>query len=408
MKLYGVKFLLMFTVFIGSFAVAMEAPLLKTKPITNDHFKILDLPDELQAKVANFVISGKTIEEATKNIRALAHADPQFLGLINDERVTQGLIKLLQQRFNVVDWQAAIALRTAGAGRWLNKQWKSESYHFSYIYEFFIDSVSKNNVAAAQFLLENIPLVTGKETALRIAIEAKNISMVKLLLYNKANPNGYYTGQDIPFVAMFKTPLILAIEEKASSEILKLLLNAGADPNLADSGRNLPPIMWAAKLGNEQAVRLLLDAGIKNDHFFHYALVYAMADGHAQIVKLLLNAGAIPNPELKDKKTLLMLPFVADLTNNDNAQLIKMMKTLLAHGLNINAQDSNGWTALMFAVQKNNAVMVKFFLEQGANPGLQTNDEKTALDLAKEQNNSEIIELLQNLPLRKALSKKIL
>ena len=248
--------------------------------------------------------------------------------------------------------------------------------------------------------------ITDLDKKLLTAINSNNATEVKLWLDNKANPDVRYGGPGVPFNATFKTPLIIAIEQKASPEIIKALLNAGANPNIADEMRNFPPIMWASRLGNEQAVRLLIDAGINHDHFFHYSLVYAMADGHAKIVKMLLNVGATSNPVLEEGMTLLMLPLAGDLANN-NDQLIKMMKTLLANGININVQNNKGWTALMFAVQKNNAGMVKFLLENGANQALKNDEDKTVLDIARvQQNNQEVIELLQNPPVRKSLIRK--
>ncbi len=250
------------------------------------------------------------------------------------------------------------------------------------------------------------PILTELDKDLLAAITSNDVAEVKRLLDKKANPNVQYAGQGVPFNVMFQTPLIAAISRNASSEIIKLLLKAGANPNLSDGMHSLPPIIWASRLGNGQAVKLLIDAGVNHDNFFHYSLVYALQGGNSKIIKMLVNKGASINPELKGKKTLLMLLFAVDLGINENDRLIEMMKVLLAQGLDINAQDDTGWTALMLAVQKNNAEAVRFLLEQGANQNLRNKDKKTALDLAREQNSPEVIALLENPPAHKSLIRK--
>jgi ankyrin repeat protein len=61
----------------------------------------------------------------------------------------------------------------------------------------------------------------------------------------------------------------------------------------------------------------------------------------------------------------------------------------------INAKGSNGRTALIKAVLRNDVNAVKSLLSKGADPLLEDNSNKTAMIYAAESDNKEIIELLK-------------
>ncbi len=72
----------------------------------------------------------------------------------------------------------------------------------------------------------------------------------------------------------------------------------------------------------------------------------------------------------------------------------KIVETLL-HFCDINAQDKNGLTALMHAVNKPDKRMLKFLIRSDANPDLKSKSGKTALDYAREELNDPLIIILK-------------
>ena len=80
-----------------------------------------------------------------------------------------------------------------------------------------------------------------------------------------------------------------------------VFLNAGADPNMEDleKGYGVSPLRGASSNGHKDVVRLLLDYGAKpnlasGDHGLT-ALHIAVLHGHNDVVELLLDGGADPN-----------------------------------------------------------------------------------------------------------------
>jgi uncharacterized protein len=171
-----------------------------------------------------------------------------------------------------------------------------------------------------------------------------NLEGVKEIIVRGGDVNG--------FDEIGGTPLCLATT-KNNLEIVRLLLEAGANPNLADDCGRLP-----------------LDSG------------------SSDITALLIEAGADVDTQNIDGRTDLMV------TAGGWGRLQKM-KVLLEAGANINVRDKNGKTALMYAVkERSNEEKITLLIEAGADLDIQDNDGNTALSLAKETGHTEIVQLL--------------
>ena len=100
------------------------------------------------------------------------------------------------------------------------------------------------------------------------------------------------------------SPLIVAARS-GHQAVVELLLNRGADPNLAVPGDGNPLIM-AAREGHTQIVQLLLDRGANIDQVVpddENALIQASAEGHLEVVKLLVGKGADVNARVLVERT---------------------------------------------------------------------------------------------------------
>ena len=121
----------------------------------------------------------------------------------------------------------------------------------------------------------------------REAMAKKQILIAKLLLDAKANVHEVSDDEDA-------APLLMLAATQTHTELVKLLLTYGADPNAQDSFGNTA-LLAIAHTGPIEIMRLLISAGTNlnlRTMDGYSALKQAMENGTAELVMLLRSAGA--------------------------------------------------------------------------------------------------------------------
>ncbi|MBR4424107.1 MAG: ankyrin repeat domain-containing protein [Mailhella sp.] len=162
------------------------------------------------------------------------------------------------------------------------------------------DPLPVNNLAAMLKAGADPNICDGVgNTALHYALESKAYDAFDLLLRSGADPNKT-NGKG-------ETPLFCAVDDHANMAVIRALLNHKADVNIAAAKRNNnTPLIEAArswKKDGEELVELLLGAGADPNAQVangRTALIFAVRDNKAAIVKKLLDKGADPNIAEKD------------------------------------------------------------------------------------------------------------
>jgi ankyrin repeat protein len=185
--------------------------------------------------------------------------------------------------------------------------------------------------------------------------------------------------------------LVAAIESGQTQKlenVLKLVSFLTQNGIVLDITRNEGFIL-AATRGHADMVKVLLDAGASVNApgaNGNTALMEAAARGHTQVVKMLLGAGADVGLVNEDGNTALMTAAALGHT--------AVMELLLSAGANINAVNREGRTALALASARGQSQAADMLLEKGANVRVRDVSGKTAFMLAAENGRADIVEYI--------------
>jgi ankyrin repeat protein len=151
--------------------------------------------------------------------------------------------------------------------------------------------------------------------ALNIALQFDRPTMVALLIEQ---------GAPVDLESNGLTPLLWAAARGRVDET-RLLLAAGANPNLAPPASKALPLLLAAYTGHLSVVQLLVERGA-NVHATNpqggTALRSAADAGHIEIVKYLLGLGA--RSDIRDKFGLLPIDYAR---RNGHADIVKLLSS---------------------------------------------------------------------------------
>jgi ankyrin repeat protein len=156
-----------------------------------------------------------------------------------------------------------------------------------------VDAARNQDHAALRALLKqkvdvNAPDVDGT-TALIWAAHQNDMEAVKALLA---------AGAHVKAANRYKVSALAEAANLGNGEMMEALLKAGADPN-ATVGEGETPLMTAARTGTVSGVKALLARGADVKATESYrgqnALMFAVAENHADVAKLLIDAGTDVN-----------------------------------------------------------------------------------------------------------------
>jgi cytohesin len=142
------------------------------------------------------------------------------------------------------------------------------------------------------------------------------------------------------------------------SAVAVMLVNGGADPNLATPG--FTPLGAAATVGDYALAEALLAHGAKISDASKGVtpLHAAMAEGHADVAQLLIDKGADVNA--RNMSRLTPLHFVGVFMRDP-----RVAELLIQKGADVNATDQAGHTPLAGAVRAGNAQVVEVLRRHG-------------------------------------------
>jgi ankyrin repeat protein len=220
-------------------------------------------------------------------------------------------------------------------------------------------------------------------TALMWAVD--DLDKTQLLLRRGADPNARSDDG--------RTPLLVATSWSRSYDVVKLLLDCGANPSqMVNTYRGpVTPLRLAAGRGDEAVLRLLLDRGTaakaRGDVL---PLADALGAAETHCVNLLLKAA--DRKALKPAAFFLAPPFGTPRALRDPRSVKKMVE----NGADLAAKDEAGRTVLMLAVSSDDVSVptVETLIQLGADVNASTPSGRTVLDFARQLGKTPVVALL--------------
>ena len=221
-------------------------------------------------------------------------------------------------------------------------------------------------------------------TALVFAIINAHFDLAAMLLEKGADPNvadetgmaALYAAVDMHTLGpMISRPAPKLVDKLDAADLVKLLLAHGAIPN----ARLKKPVIGRHHDGGDQSM------GDGTTPFMRATKANDLA-----LMKVLLDGGADPLLTQKDHTTTLMIASsggaragaYATALSVSEATSIQAIQICLDHGVDINAFNNNGQTALHRAAQRGADQVVKFLAEHGAKLDMKDKQNRTPVDMA--------------------------
>jgi ankyrin repeat protein len=178
-----------------------------------------------------------------------------------------------------------------------------------------------------------------------------DIQAVKVFLAAGMDPN----TKD----AKGNTALMYAVAENRT-ELIKVLLKAKANVNEKNDGQTA--LSWSAARGKLDAVHLLLDHGA-DAQTINQAFVTAAEYAHTDVMHALLEKGAKLNEVGSEALLRAADSMLVGVPDQDRSDTVTFLCSL---GVDVNAKDNEGWTALLSAADRDRASLVQTLVDRGA------------------------------------------
>ncbi|KAG5477668.1 hypothetical protein LSCM1_04961 [Leishmania martiniquensis] len=253
---------------------------------------------------------------------------------------------------------------------------------------------SRDAADCSRMLQEKPDLVNSVEAggyaALHFAAFNGDVQMLHLLLDHKADPN--IENMD------GNTPLVMCVKGR-QLECIRILVNGGADVNKASTSGSTAA-HFAASMGYVDCLLLLVELGAKTVYAESEAgtlLHWACHSGDLNCIGTVIYELKVPiNAVDKHGGTALFTALFMKKT--------EAVEFLVEHGAAIDiAIAEDGSTPLHIAVEHANLECVRLLCSCGADASAKNREDKTPLDLAKAANNSAAVKELEKtqVPLEK-------
>lgn len=235
---------------------------------------------------------------------------------------------------------------------------------------FIHQAAISNNIAAIKLLIDfgaNIDIYDKNGfSPLKYACYYDNYESAELLMKYKLTLIGY-------------EPMMLAASMNCCNT-LRCLIELGGDVNgYVSDKEGYSLIHWAAQEGHVDVIKLLVERGANPDLLDdsgHTPLYKAASEGHADIVEYLLTCKVDIEGRLEEEFNHTTPLMIACVCNK-----IYIVEILIKNGANIEAKDRDGRTPLFYAALRQHREIFDLLVKYGANKNIKDYRGYTISDL---------------------------
>ena len=227
------------------------------------------------------------------------------------------------------------------------------------------------------------PNIRDDANATALLWAARDFEKVRLLVRHGADVNARSDS--------LRTPLMVAARRPGGADIVRFLLDHGANPNPNTKPTSeSSPLMEALTSGDDDIVKLLVARGANAEATADLGLVLALTTNCKAGFDLLTQ-------RITDKQV-----YTLALQGAVNLADAKSVRVLLDHGADVNAYDPTGRTSLMYAAISDMIPVdvVRLLIERGADVNAKSKHSKSGdtglsvLDIARLNGNTAVVDLL--------------
>ena len=224
-------------------------------------------------------------------------------------------------------------------------------------------------------------------TPLYIAVHHEQNKIALILLKLGANPNTNGLGD--------QNSLHFAAKSGVGHEIMKELIERGADINAVTDDKNETPLFYATRYNDQESIDILLDYGadVNIANIGGWTALYNTTSrpGRKSTVAKLLAHGANVDGTGETGKNSTPLHHAF----HDGSEGEKMVRILLMYGANINIQNRQGETPLMMAARKGMVKIVQEMIKiKDVNLHLRDEFGLTALEQAFDKKHDHVVKVI--------------